>query len=126
MSNKLALVTGASNGIGVELPRELGNKGYDLIVASAGERLDAASDSLRSSSNREDFEIKADLAARDGVDTLWEQANNLCRPVAIACQAARAKALSASTEEAKETQDIKFRSAVINALSPRVRTWLMT
>lgn len=121
MSNELPLVTSASNGIGVELTRELGNKVYDLIVASAGERLDAAFESLRSSS-QEDIEIKTDLAASDGVDNLWEQTNNLCRYVAIACQAARAMALSASTEEAKETQDIKFHSAVINTLSPRVRT----
>ena len=47
MSNQLALVTGASSGIGLELARELANRGYDVIVSSAVERLGFASDSLR-------------------------------------------------------------------------------
>jgi short-subunit dehydrogenase len=84
MSNKLALVTGASSGIGLELARELGNRGYDLIIASAGERLGIASEILRSS-GAEIIEIRADLATRDGVDNLWDQIADLDRPVDIAC-----------------------------------------
>lgn len=42
MGNALALVTGASSGIGYELAKGLANKGYDLIVASSGERLERA------------------------------------------------------------------------------------
>ena len=38
MANKLAVVTGASSGIGLSLAKELASRGYDLIVASAGER----------------------------------------------------------------------------------------
>jgi len=84
MSNKLALVTGASSGIGLELARELGRRGYDLIVSSAGKRLGPASESLRSS-GQEVIEIKADLATTGGVDGLWKQVTDLGRPVDIAC-----------------------------------------
>jgi short-subunit dehydrogenase len=84
MSNQLGLGTGASSGIGLELARELANRGYDVIVSSAGERLGSASESLRSS-GREIIEIKADLATRDGIDSLWEQVTDLGRPLEVAC-----------------------------------------
>lgn len=83
MSNKLALVTGASSEIGLELARELVSRSYDLVVVSAGERLGAAAESLRSP--RQVIEITADLATRDGVDSLWKQVSDLGRPVDIAC-----------------------------------------
>jgi short-subunit dehydrogenase len=68
----------------LELARELANRGYDVIVSSAGERLGSASDSLRSS-GREIIEIRADLATRDGIDSLWEQVTDLGRPLDVAC-----------------------------------------
>ena len=42
MSRKLALVTGASSGIGRSLAEELAARGYDLIINSASEQLDIA------------------------------------------------------------------------------------
>ena len=42
----LAIVTGASSGIGLELAREAASRGYDLIIA-ADEPLDTAAQSLR-------------------------------------------------------------------------------
>ncbi len=43
----LAVVTGASSGIGYELAAELAKRGYDLVVASAGERLTRAAEKFR-------------------------------------------------------------------------------
>src|SRR3954466_5189098 len=43
----LAVVTGASSGIGYELAAELARRGYDLVVASSGERLAEAAQNLR-------------------------------------------------------------------------------
>jgi short-subunit dehydrogenase len=84
MSDRLALVTGASSGIGYWLARELGYRGYDLVVCSAGERLN---DAVR------DFDgmgvkvtqVSADLATREGVRHLWQSVEQLGRPVDVAC-----------------------------------------
>jgi len=84
MANSLALVTGASSGIGYELAKELAKRGYDLIVASAGERLGPASQDFRSFGNNV-HEVNADLATKDGVDRLWQEVTSLGQPVDVAC-----------------------------------------
>jgi short-subunit dehydrogenase len=84
MSEKFALVTGASSGIGRALAHELASKGYDLIICSAGERLDAVSAELRQTSVQV-FEAKADLATRDGVSALWDEVKSTGRHLDIAC-----------------------------------------
>ena len=84
MEDKLALVTGASSGIGFELARELANRGYDVVIASAGERLSGAAEEIRSRGHQV-IEVNADLATREGVDQLWTQVRALGRPVDIAC-----------------------------------------
>lgn len=73
----LAVVTGASSGIGLELAREAALRGYDLIIA-ADLPLDAVADELRALGAEVD-EIEGDLATRDGVETLYEAIGN--RPV---------------------------------------------
>lgn len=47
MSETLAVVTGASSGIGLSLAKELASRGYDLVVCSAGERLPDATETIR-------------------------------------------------------------------------------
>jgi short-subunit dehydrogenase len=80
----LAVVTGASSGIGYELAAELARRGYDLVVASAGERLTGAAENLRAF-GRNVVEASVDLAAPDGVQELWQQIEKLGRPVDVAC-----------------------------------------
>jgi hypothetical protein len=65
---KLALVTGASAGIGAEFARQLARKGYGLIlVARRQERLDELAADLAARYNVEADVIAADLATADGV-----------------------------------------------------------
>lgn len=42
MANPLAFVTGASSGIGYNLAKVLGERGYDLVITAEIDRLDAA------------------------------------------------------------------------------------
>lgn len=84
MANLLAVVTGASSGIGLSLAKELASRGYDLIVCSSGERLTPAADSL-DSLNINVTKVRADLSMRKGVESLWNKIAELGRPVNIAC-----------------------------------------
>jgi short-subunit dehydrogenase len=84
MANKLALVTGASSGIGLFLAEELAKREYDVVICSAGERLDSAAQEL--SANRVQISsIRADLATRQGVEELWRQVESLGRKLDVAC-----------------------------------------
>jgi uncharacterized protein len=84
VANQLALVTGASSGIGLHLAQELAARGYDLVVCSAGERLQKATQLLRTGSV-EVMEVQADLATCGGVDRLWSQVKSIGRELDVAC-----------------------------------------
>ena len=84
MAEQFAIVTGASSGIGFSLAKELANRGYDLAVCSAGERLPHAAEELRSQ-GVEVTEVQADLATQDGVKRFWDQVISLGRNVDVAC-----------------------------------------
>jgi short-subunit dehydrogenase len=84
MSEKLALVTGASSGIGLSLAKELASRGYDLVVCSAGERLPEAAESIRSSGT-DVIPVTADLSTHEGIELLWNRVADLGRPLDIAC-----------------------------------------
>ena len=84
MKSNLALVTGASSGIGLELAKVLAGNGYDLIIASAGERIGTAADDLRARGTQV-TEIQADLATSDGVKELLAGVKAAGKPLEIAC-----------------------------------------
>jgi short-subunit dehydrogenase len=84
MSRPLALVTGASSGIGLALAQELADRGYDLAVCSSGERLKKAADSLRAA-GAEVLDVHADLATPEGVKHFWTEVSSLGRDIDIAC-----------------------------------------
>jgi uncharacterized protein len=68
-SGKLALVTGASTGIGYFLAQECANHGYDLVVAADEARIEQAAEALR----RTGVDVRAvevDLSTVEGVDRL--------------------------------------------------------
>ena len=79
-TKKLAVVTGASTGIGFELAKLCARHGYELIVAANEPEIDSAAETLR----REGVGVEAvnaDLATEAGVDTLCEKIGG--RPVAV-------------------------------------------
>ena len=82
-SKKLALITGASSGIGLELARVFAKNDYDLIIASNSEKLLNAGRILRQY-EVEVTEVEADLATREGVDLLCDKVNSLGRPIDVA------------------------------------------
>jgi len=84
VESRLALVTGASSGIGYSLAKELANRGYDLVICSAGDRLAAAAGDLQRNGVLV-TDVQADLATQEGVTELWNRTKALGRPVDIAC-----------------------------------------
>src|SRR5258708_33700685 len=84
MANKLALVTRASSGIGLSLATDLAKRGYDLVVCSAGDRLQTTAQQLQVS-QVEVVAVQADLASSEGIESLWEQVTALGRKLDIAC-----------------------------------------
>jgi len=66
----LAIVTGASSGIGLELAKEAAARGYDLIIA-ADESLEAVRGQLEER-GASVTPVEADLATREGVERLHQ------------------------------------------------------
>jgi uncharacterized protein len=73
----LAVVTGASSGIGLELARQCAQHGFDLVIAADTPLEDAVSDLRATGADVE--AVKVDLATRAGVDTLYNTLKD--RPV---------------------------------------------
>ena len=77
-NGKLAIITGASTGIGYELAKCCAENGFDLLVVADEPRIhDAAEDFKRLGANVE--AVQADLATTEGVDELYKAING--RPV---------------------------------------------
>ena len=71
MARRLALITGASSGIGAAFARIYASHGYDVaLTARRADRLEALAAEIALRFGVEAFAIPADLAAPDGVDTV--------------------------------------------------------
>jgi short-subunit dehydrogenase len=68
-SRPLALVTGASTGIGYHLAKECAERGFDLLIAADEAEIEQAADNLRGF-NVQVTAVKADLSTIEGVDKL--------------------------------------------------------
>src|SRR5215212_8772120 len=77
---ELALVTGASSGIGLELARQFAEHGYDLIINAEDDELAAAEASL-AGTGASVRAVKADLSTYDGVERLWAAVAEGGRPL---------------------------------------------
>jgi len=70
-SRPLAIVTGASTGIGRELAKCCADNGFDLIIAADESRIQEAATELRATGGARVEAIEADLATLEGVDALY-------------------------------------------------------
>jgi short-subunit dehydrogenase len=74
LDRRLALVTGASSGIGAALARVYANHGFDLaLTARRADRLHQLADDLRLRHGVESLVIPADLAQSEAVDEILAQ-----------------------------------------------------
>jgi short-subunit dehydrogenase len=77
-NGKLAIVTGASTGIGFELAHIAAQQGYDLVVVADEPLIDSAADDFRTHGT-DVIAVEADLATIEGNDRLLDAAAG--RPV---------------------------------------------
>ena len=82
MAHKLAIVTGASTGIGFELATLAAQDGYDIIVVANEPLIDAAARDFRQFGT-EVRSVQADLSTLEGVDTLLAAAEG--RAIDLVC-----------------------------------------
>ena len=109
MANQIALITGASSGIGYNLARVFAENGFDLLVtAEQNDRLTKATSDFRAIGVSV-TEIPADLATYDGVEQLWHKVEANGRPLdAVALNAGFGLGgLFAETELEKEIRMVR-------------------
>src|SRR5690242_15630610 len=86
----LAVVTGASSGIGLELARQFAEHGFDLLIAAEDPGIQDAAAALRRDGGPTVLPVQVDLATYQGVEDLYRHIDGLDRPVdAIAINAGR-------------------------------------
>jgi short-subunit dehydrogenase len=114
-SRPLALVTGASTGIGLELAKQFASNGFDLVVSARSDALDDAVRELELLGSVVE-PIQVDLASAEGVDQLWGRVQELRRPLAAAALNAGRGAGGAFTDtdllDELEIVDLNVRSTV--------------
>jgi short-subunit dehydrogenase len=79
---QLAVITGASSGIGFELAKVFAEEGFDLLIAAEDAELTGAQESLKAT-GVEVLGHRVDLATEAGVIELFRHVQNTGRPVDV-------------------------------------------
>jgi short-subunit dehydrogenase len=79
-NRKLAVITGASSGIGFHLARECAEHDFDVVICAEDDGLAEAARQLESTGARV-IPIRADLSTPEGVETLAGEIEGVGRPV---------------------------------------------
>ncbi|WP_341530956.1 SDR family NAD(P)-dependent oxidoreductase [Nostoc sp. UHCC 0302] len=109
VTRPLAVVTGASNGIGYELAKQFAQNGFDLLVTATGSSINETAQAFEDLDTKVET-VQADLTTYDGVETLYNQIKATGRPVeAIAINAG----VGVGGDFARET-DLKDELNLIN------------
>lgn len=78
----LAVVTGASSGIGYELAKQFAQNGFDLLVTATSLSINEAAQAFEELGAKVEA-VQADLATYDGVETLYNKIKVAGRPVDV-------------------------------------------
>lgn len=84
-TRQLAVVTGASSGIGYELARQFAEHDYDLIIAAEDRGIERAAHDIEASFEVAVDSIRCDLSTYEGVEDLCHFIEETGRPVAVVC-----------------------------------------
>jgi uncharacterized protein len=80
----LALVTGASSGIGAELATQFAQHDFDLVLVAEDAGLEAVAAQLRTTTGADVRTVTADLATYEGVEQAFAAVSTDGRPIAAA------------------------------------------
>lgn len=80
MANKLAVVTGASSGIGYNLAKVFAENGYDLVIGAEDMKIEKAAADFKALGVSV-TPVQTDLATYDGCDKFWNAVEALDRKV---------------------------------------------
>ena len=113
----LAVVTGASSGIGLELAKQFAEHDFDLIVTAEDAAIEGVARELEQNFGPQVDAVQVDLASAGGVDELYRRISAAGRPVdALALNAGIGAGGAFATDTALEDElrviDLNVRSTV--------------
>lgn len=84
-TNKLAMVTGGSGGIGFELAKQFADHGFDVAISGQSGHVHESAEALRAKAKGvEVYPYQADASTYDGVEGFWKFVEGMGRPVEAA------------------------------------------